>query len=234
MEFTNPIRITDWEPPFTAAVYAITVPTEKAGRFRLVYIGESGDDSAMGFFTDHPKYPCWLEQAGSEESIFVGLHLMPDSTQEERRKVEAEAIGSLDLVCQSDEARQPVSDKEERRALATEELESARERKRLSEERARQYHLKIRKAEAEVADFRKELTLGQQRLRELQRQKGELDKRVSDLNNGITSANQAVTRLQRKIDAHKQTIAADHAEMEKYNMEVQRLDHVIADLMRRR
>jgi hypothetical protein len=98
--FTNPIRVVDWEPPFRAAVYAIIIPAEKAGRFRLIYVGESGNTSERGFLRSHHKYPCWLKQARSDERIYIGLHLMPNSTAEQRRAVEVRAIGDLELACQ--------------------------------------------------------------------------------------------------------------------------------------
>jgi hypothetical protein len=56
-------------------------------------------------------------------------------------------------------------------ALVSDELDSAREKKRQTEERAKQYYDKIRKQEAEVAELRKELTSSQSKLGDLQRQK---------------------------------------------------------------
>ncbi len=116
----------------------------------------------------------------------------------------------------------------------SDELDSARERKRQSEERAKQYYDKIRGMEAEMANLGRQLTESQQRLAELQRQKAEMDKRMGDLQNNITMTNRTVSSLQSNIETHKQGIAADQVEMEKHNTEVQKLDHVIADLMRRR
>lgn len=234
VDFAGPIRLLDWLPPLAACVYAIMTPAEKAGRFRLVYVGESGHASDAAFFARHEKHTCWLEQAGSEDKIYVGLHPMPDSSRDQRRVVMAQAIGALRLACQGYRPVSSLNTIGAGKAGVIDELSSARERKRQSEERARLYFEKIRKAEAEVADYQRELTAGQQRLAELLRQKADLDRRMGELTNNITGAKQGVETLQRNISSHKLMIAADQAEMEKHNAEVQRLDHTIADLMRRR
>lgn len=121
-----------------------------------------------------------------------------------------------------------------RMGIVNDELDSARERKRQNEERAKQYYDKIRKQESEAADLKKQLTLSLRRLAELQQQKSDLDRRMNELQNNIDGTNHTVSSLQKDIDGHKQSIAADQTEMEKYNAVVQQLDHVIADLMRRR
>lgn len=238
VDFTNPVKLTEWEPPFEAAVFAVSIPTEKVGRFRLIYVGESGGNGDSGFLKGHEKYPCWLEQAGSEDKVFIGFHNMPNSTREQREEVQARALGNLKLACQSYVGAPAVAVAMPAvttgRATNTDELTSARERKRLSEERAKLYYEKVRRAEMEVANFQREFTVGQQRLGELQRQKSELDARMSDLTNNITATKQTLATLQRNIDSNKRAIAADQVEMEKHNAEVQRLDHAIADLMRRR
>jgi peptidoglycan hydrolase CwlO-like protein len=61
-----------------------------------------------------------------------------------------------------------------------------------------------------------------------------MDKKTSDLQNSLDSMNRAVNLLQRNVENHRQSIAADQTEMERFNAEVERLDHVIADMMRRR
>jgi hypothetical protein len=57
---------------------------------------------------------------------------------------------------------------------------------------------------------------------------------MADLQRSIDGTIHMNNSVQREIDNHKLNIAADQAQMEKYNAEVQQLDHVIADLMRRR
>lgn len=119
-------------------------------------------------------------------------------------------------------------------AIVSDELDSARERKRQNEERAKAYYDKIRKQEAEVEDLQRQLTLNQRNLAELQRQKSDLDRLMGNLQHNVDTTNRTIDSLQRDLDSHKQSISADQVEMEKYNSQVQQLDHVIADLMRRR
>jgi len=44
VEFEGPYPITDWEPPYQAAVYAIMMkPHPQMKVYKFVYFGESGD-----------------------------------------------------------------------------------------------------------------------------------------------------------------------------------------------
>lgn len=118
--------------------------------------------------------------------------------------------------------------------IVSDELDTARERKRQTEERAKQYYDRIRRQEAEVAELQRTLKASQERMAELQRQKTDLDKRMAELQKNIDLTNHTNGSLQRDIENHRQGIAADQVQMEKYNSEVQQLDHLIAGLMRRR
>jgi len=64
-------------------------PIYRPNSYRILYFGESSNLSERGFYRTHQKYRCWLEHAGSESNLYIGIYLMPDSTEQERRKVEA-------------------------------------------------------------------------------------------------------------------------------------------------
>jgi hypothetical protein len=90
VEFEGPYPITDWEPPNQAAVYAIMMkPYPQMKVYKFVYFGESGNLSERGFYRAHHKYDCWIREAGSEGNLYIGIHRMPDSTDEQRRKLES-------------------------------------------------------------------------------------------------------------------------------------------------
>lgn len=98
VRFDGPYSATDWEPPYRAAVYAIMVKTDD--KYRIIYFGESGNLSDRGFWRSHHKYKCFANQAsGNESKIYIGIHKMPDSTPEERTRVEQELIARYHPVC---------------------------------------------------------------------------------------------------------------------------------------
>ena len=83
--FDGPIPINTWDPPERAGVYAILVPGQLGPD--LIYFGESDNLSRLRKLRYDPKYPCWLEKAGSEELILIAFHLIPDSTRAERSSI---------------------------------------------------------------------------------------------------------------------------------------------------
>ncbi len=99
IEFDGPNSITQWNPPFRAAIYVIMVPGSKEGFYKPIYFGESGNLSERGFYKSHHAYSCWIKQAGSESNLFIGVHQMPNSTQEDRERVEQKLISDHNPVC---------------------------------------------------------------------------------------------------------------------------------------
>jgi len=102
VEFEKPYSITDWEPPYRAAVYAIMMkrkPQEEPHKYTIVYFGESSNLSERGFYRSHHKYDCWVREAGSEDNLYIGIHRMPDSTDEQRREVESDLISQYKPAC---------------------------------------------------------------------------------------------------------------------------------------
>lgn len=100
--FDGPYPITDWDPPYRAAVYAIMMKPDPANRpktYRILYFGESENLSERGFYRSHHKYDCWLEEAGSDSNLYIGIHLMPNSTKEERTAVESALIDEYQPTC---------------------------------------------------------------------------------------------------------------------------------------
>ncbi len=95
--FTTPIRITTWEAPYGAAVYAISIRTDSS--FPPIYFGESGNLDERGFIRNHHSYQCWLREAGSEQDIYISVYSMPNSTEEERRRIEQRLIDQYHPVC---------------------------------------------------------------------------------------------------------------------------------------
>lgn len=102
VKFDGPYPATSWNPPKKAAVYAIMRkpdPKNKPETYRIMYFGESGNLSDRGFWRSHHKYKCFVDKAGSEANIYIGVHAMPNSTAEQRRAVEKRLNDQCELEC---------------------------------------------------------------------------------------------------------------------------------------
>jgi len=102
VSFDGPYAITSWDPPYKAAVYAIMMkpdPMNKPTTYRILYFGESSNLSERGFYRSHHKFKCWLDNAGSESNLYIGIHAMPESAQEDRTKVEQQLIDACKPIC---------------------------------------------------------------------------------------------------------------------------------------
>ena len=89
--FSDPVPVATWMPPYQAGIYAILIPDSSAKPlpFRVIYFSESGNLSDRAFLRGHHRYLDWLQISGSEYNLYIAIHLMPDSTKEERSEVEA-------------------------------------------------------------------------------------------------------------------------------------------------
>ena len=101
--FNEPVPGGLWSPPYLAGLYAILFPDQAITPrpFAVVYFGESGNMSERGFLRSHEKFPCWIRQAGSESNLYIAVYLMPNSTVDQRRAIEAELINQYKPNCNS-------------------------------------------------------------------------------------------------------------------------------------
>ena len=100
VEFDGPVLITNWNPPFKAAIYAIMIPSNKRENYyRAIYFGESENLSERGFHKSHHAFSCWLREARTESNLFIGVHSMPNSTKEQRKKIEEKLISDYNPIC---------------------------------------------------------------------------------------------------------------------------------------
>lgn len=100
--FEGPYQITTWDPPYKAAIYAIMIKPDsinKSDTYRIVYFGESGNLSERGFYKSHHAYGCWTKNAGHDSNLYIGVYMMPNSTQEDRTKIEQQLISEYTPVC---------------------------------------------------------------------------------------------------------------------------------------
>ena len=97
--FEGPYRLSSWEPPYRAGIYAIMKKADKPNNYTVIYFGESGNLSDRGFVNSHHKYSCFIDEAGSESGIYIGTYLMPNSSASERQKIESELVNKFKPNC---------------------------------------------------------------------------------------------------------------------------------------
>ncbi len=102
LEFDGPTPAEDWVAPSRAGLYAIYRKADPQGRpnvYTVIYFGESGNLSDRGFWRSHHRFGCWINQAGSTKNLFIGVHLMPASSEPQRKAAEGALLKEYDPVC---------------------------------------------------------------------------------------------------------------------------------------
>ena len=102
IRFEGPHLITRWDPPLRAAIYAIMMKSDHVNEphtYTILYFGESGNLSERGFYKNHQAYDCWINKAGGESNLFIGIYMMPNSIEHERKKIEQELISEYSPTC---------------------------------------------------------------------------------------------------------------------------------------
>ena len=101
--FDGPHLIKDWDPLNFPAIYAVLMKPDlnEQDNYQLLYICESSEFSELGSGLDHPKYESWFKEAGFKSNIYIGAHVMPNSTFEDRKLLKNVLIDIYGPVCNS-------------------------------------------------------------------------------------------------------------------------------------
>lgn len=97
IEFTGPELLSKWTPLYRAGVYAIFTEGSAEGKYLVLYVGESENLSERGFIDSHHAAPCWKRNART--NLYIGVHLMPESTADKRRALETVLRNYYNPVC---------------------------------------------------------------------------------------------------------------------------------------
>lgn len=86
--FSSPVALCTWTPVQCAALYAILVSSEQDTPFpfRVIYFGEA-DGLDLDYFTSHPRYADWVQEAGSETVLYVSTYLYAGMSSQYREFV---------------------------------------------------------------------------------------------------------------------------------------------------
>ena len=102
VKFTGPYPIKSWIPIYQPGLYAIMYkpkPTSDPSIYSVIYFGKSSNLSDREFYRLHPKYECWIKKTGSENNLYIGIHLMPNSIEEKRNKIAEDLVNILKPIC---------------------------------------------------------------------------------------------------------------------------------------
>ena len=100
-EFLGPIPITEWGPPMEKLVYLIL--SRNKDKFDIIYVGDCQKTDDKSFFTNHGKFKCWLEQSGSEQSLYLAILPLFESSNEKRMNVIQKILSQYKPHCNSDD-----------------------------------------------------------------------------------------------------------------------------------
>jgi len=100
--FDGPYPIKRWEPLSNPGIYAIMKKPDaynKPYTYHILYFGQSNNLSELISYKSHPKYKCWIKEAGSRNNTYIGAHLMPNSRSGKREELLGALIKTFMPVC---------------------------------------------------------------------------------------------------------------------------------------
>ena len=97
-DFQGPYQLQGWDAPRRAGVYAI-LHENTSDRYNVDYVGESENLDDRGFPWDHHKASCWIGHAGSKSNVYIAVHYMPGSTDQQRASIEGQLIKQFNPPC---------------------------------------------------------------------------------------------------------------------------------------
>jgi hypothetical protein len=81
-EFLGPIKLDEWGPPMEKVVYLILSRTKDS--FNIIYVGDCEKTDEKNFFITNANFKCWVQKAGSENSLYLAILPMFNSPSSAR------------------------------------------------------------------------------------------------------------------------------------------------------
>ncbi|MDH3203382.1 MAG: hypothetical protein OEL81_01735 [Nitrosopumilus sp.] len=107
-EFLGPIPLDEWGPPMEKLVYLIM--SRDKDRFNIVYVGDCEKTDDKSFFVQHSHFKCWVQQSGSEKSLYVAILPMFESSDIRRKNVLNKIMTRYKPPCNSDDISETKPD----------------------------------------------------------------------------------------------------------------------------
>jgi len=84
-EFLGPIKLVEWGPPMEKVVYLIL--SRHNDSFNILYVGNCEKTDKKNFFVNNIDFKCWIQKAGSENSLYLAILPMFESNQVRRKEI---------------------------------------------------------------------------------------------------------------------------------------------------
>lgn len=100
--FEGPWSLNTWNPPYKAGVYAIMCkpyPLMQSDTYKIIYFGETENFAERGFPWSHHSSRCWINEAGNQFNLYVGVYYMLGSTKTQRLLVEKVLMQTYRPAC---------------------------------------------------------------------------------------------------------------------------------------
>jgi hypothetical protein len=96
-EFLGPIKLSEWGPPMEQVLYLLLRRSKET--FQIIYAGDSEKTDDVAFFTKNDKFKCWLQNAGTEDNLYLSIYPMWGSTPQERQRLLQKIISTFKPAC---------------------------------------------------------------------------------------------------------------------------------------
>lgn len=100
-EFLGPIPLEEWGPPMEKLVYLIL--SRDKDNFKILYVGECEKTDDPSFFVQHSSYNCWIQNSGSEKSLYLAILPLFESSDEQRLNVLNKIMTRYNPSCNSED-----------------------------------------------------------------------------------------------------------------------------------
>ena len=107
-EFLGPIRLDEWGPPMEKVVYIILSRVKDS--FNIIYVGDCEKTEEKNFFVNNSEFKCWINTAGSENSLYLAILPMFDSNQNVRVGVINKILLRYKPPCNNDDITEKTPD----------------------------------------------------------------------------------------------------------------------------
>jgi len=96
--FDGPYLLSNFETIDKAAIYAILCKNEISGKYRLIYIGQSGEIETR--LDSHNQKNCWKNNCNLS-NLYIAIFYTPSSeySKNEREEIERELIDLYNPIC---------------------------------------------------------------------------------------------------------------------------------------
>lgn len=101
-EFLGPIKLSEWGPPMDKVVYLLL--RHNKGSFQIIYAGELEKTTEANFFTKNEKFQCWLQNAGTEDNLYLSIYPMWDSKPHDRQNLLQKIIATFQPICNEEKS----------------------------------------------------------------------------------------------------------------------------------